>query len=90
MKLEDIVQTVTKKTIGTYIDNGYYHITEQQARKLCGGKLPRHGYEKTMRLIDGKPAPSVYSRTTEYIIADTFVSCRTDGLSGRIWSIREG
>lgn len=29
-----------------YLDNGFYTISEADARKVCGGKLPRPGHEK--------------------------------------------
>lgn len=88
MTLTEIVQKVTGKPIGTYIDNGYYCITRAQATKLCGGKLPKPGYEKTMHLVDGKATPSFTTSTHEYIISETTVLCRTDIASGNHWSVR--
>lgn len=88
MKLEEIVQSVTKKPLGTYIDNGYYCITRAQAIKLCGGKLPRPGYEMTMQIVDGKPAPSTSSSTHKYIVSETYVFCRADIRTGMHWSVR--
>ena len=38
------------KTI--YIDNGFYQISEKDARKLCDGTLPRVGYEKLIAVDD--------------------------------------
>lgn len=29
-----------------YIDNGFYEISEQLAKRLCGGDLPQYGHEK--------------------------------------------
>lgn len=88
MTLAEIVQQVTKKPIGAYIDNGFYCITHAQALKLCG-KVPKPGHEKTMKLVDGKPEPSFTTSTHKYIIAETTVLCRTDIPSGNHWSIRE-
>ena len=88
MTIEEIVLKVTKRKIGTYIDNGFYVITRAQAARLCGGKVPRPGYEKTMRMDGDSPAPSFTTSTHEYVIAETRVTCRTDIPSGTHWSIR--
>lgn len=87
----DICFKVTGKPVGPYIDNGFYAITREQARKLCGGKEPRAGYEKTMKLdADGKPQPSTYVGQHDYIIAETKVSCHMGLSNGYHWSIRAG
>jgi len=88
MTIEQICLTVTGKPVGTYIDNGFYCVTSAQATKLCGGKLPKPGYEKAMMIQDGKPAPSFSLGTDQYKISRTYVKHRTDILVGDHWSIR--
>lgn len=83
-----ICSVVTKKPVKEYLDNGHYIITESQAKKLCGGKLPSPGYEKHMMLENGKPAPSFHIGTTIYVIGETKVSCRVGIKNGYHWTIR--
>lgn len=87
-RLKEICKIVTGKDIVAYIDNGFYAITAEQAKKLCGGNLPRSGYEKTMNLVDDIPAPC-FNSSWDYVIAQTRVLCRTDLKDGNHWSIRE-
>lgn len=43
-----------------YLDNGFYILSGKKASKLCGGKLPKHGYEK---LIEHEGAHYWIART---------------------------
>jgi hypothetical protein len=67
-----------------YLDNGFWMITASQARKLCAGKLPKAGYAKYMKAT-GEPSKSWLS---DYIVQQTYVSCRTDVKDGMVWSVR--
>jgi hypothetical protein len=60
------------------LNAGYYVITEAQAKKLCGGSLPRSGYSKHFEL-DGKP--SIRTSTDAYGVQQT-----PDG-GGYVWAI---
>ncbi len=83
MDLRSLVQEVTKKPIGHHIGQGFYFITEGQA-KLLTDKLPRVGYEKTMKMGDkwGKVVPSTTVGETSYIVS------RTPDRGESVWSIR--
>ncbi len=88
MTIQEIVKKVTSKEIGPYIDNGFYVITRAQAARLCCGKVPHLGYEKTMKMNGDTPEGSSNTSTHEYVIAETRVTCRTDIPDGFHWSIR--
>lgn len=77
---EEIVVRVTGKPIITTLNAGFRVITETQAKKLCGGKLPKPGYETLMYFNDGKPKPCNYS-DYDYIIQ------RTEHNRQTVWAI---
>lgn len=37
-----------------HIDNNHYRLSDREASEACGGKLPRHGYEKEVSTPHGK------------------------------------
>ena len=43
-------QKILKQYKATLIDHEFYKITARTAKKLCEGKLPRHGYEKPVEI----------------------------------------
>lgn len=61
----------------THIDNGFYSISEKNAKKLAGGKLPRPGYEKQV-VHEGK----------KWWLARTFIYEGEEFVRKQVWSIR--
>ncbi len=73
-----------------HIDNGFFQISTADARKLAGGKLPRHGFEKLVKAPERFLSENNHFEPQWLKSATGFVwLARTVTWGKQVWSIRE-
>lgn len=82
MDMEKLIKDVTGKKAICYIGQGHYQITENQARKLTDGFLPKPGHFRTMKLGVNGPTPSFVVGETQYEVS----KCTHNGRE--VWCVR--
>ena len=71
-----------------YLNSTHFAITEQQARKLCQGKLPKQGFERSTNMQElESPLKTNTNHYSKYWVTQTPVSCRTDLEDGVHWCV---